>query len=150
MFLSFSFSLSRHVKIHQLPLCVRSEILRPLSARTTHVEDLQTLPTRPPTFNAGPRSRGPISISLLSRSELSQDLEMERNASIARFQRKKCEECNERFHVSIASGCFEVVAYLRELAAGRVNNQGKRDGVNPIGKPAETNIQAWSSYPARV
>ena len=51
---------------------------------------------------------------------------------------------------SIASGCFEVVAYLRELAAGRVNNQGKRDGVNPIGKPAETNIQAWSSYPARV
>lgn len=54
------------------------------------------------------------------------------------------------FALGIASGCFEVVAYLRELAAGRVNNQGKRDGANPIGKPAETNIEARSSYPARV
>lgn len=47
-------------------------------------------------------------------------------------------------------GCFEVVAYLAELAAGRVNNQGKRDGANPIGKPAETNIEAGRLTEARV
>lgn len=47
--------------------------------------------------------------------------------------------------------CFEVVAYLAELAAGRVNNQGKRcDGANPIGKPAETNIEAGRLTEARV
>lgn len=46
--------------------------------------------------------------------------------------------------------CFEVVAYPPELAAGRVNNQGKRDGANPIGKPAETNIEAGRLTEARV
>lgn len=36
-------SLVGHVKIHQLPLCARSEILWPLSARTPHVEDPRIL-----------------------------------------------------------------------------------------------------------
>lgn len=120
---SLSLSLSGHVITHQLPLCAGSEI--GVRAETTHVEG-----STPMTFEIANWIRNDIDPAPLG---ILGDL-----VGLARA-----------FGLSLRA-CFEVVAYPAELAAGRVNNRGKRDGANPIGKPAETNIEAGRLTEARV